>query len=283
MICVKKVFLSSILSSLLIFSVSGHAATVKAVKGKKLLVSADGSEIKKGQIYFVLRNGKRIGIIKLRAIKGSTGLAVLGKGKAAKGDNLELRAAKGSSQQQVANQSRDDDEAVNLESIKEKAYWGFMGGISQASASVKDANTSQTFDISGMGFSFKGVFDFPLFSLLWFRGMTGIEQLKADGDRTIDITYLAFDFWGRLKFGSGNTTFWGGAGFDLLFPLSKSSTALTESSITNTSVLAIGGGFDYQLSPTSYIPFQIEYNIYPSSDQVEAKAIAVRAGYMKKF
>lgn len=273
-----------------------QAATVKAVKGKRVLIEVQTDEVKKNEIYYVIRDGKRVGIIKIRAIKGSKALAQLGKGQASQGDQLVLRGAKAASPSQAAaaESATDDSGATGVRLLKQNGYWGIVGGLSQSSATVDLRNAAGaslgTVDLSGMGFNLKGLFDYPMFSAVWFRAMGGVEQFVAGGTNnnncgtecTIDITYLTADFWGRLVFGS-NHRWWAGAGFDLLFPLSKSSTALDESSITNTSILGVGGGVDFILKSGAYIPVQIEYGMYPESDQVKASAIMIRAGYATRF
>jgi outer membrane protein W len=86
-----------------------------------------------------------------------------------------------------------------------------------------------------------------------------------------------------VNFSQGGFRPWVGAGFDVMFPLAKESTALDKESITNTSVIAIGGGFDWMLSDSSYLPLQLEYNLYPSSAEVSASAMSVRLGYAWGF
>jgi hypothetical protein len=169
-----------------------------------------------------------------------------------------------------------------------------MLGMSMNNATVdlRDAggNSVGTVELSGSGFSAKGMYDYPLLPFLTFRAIGGIEQFvvgganntECGGECNAEITYLTLDFWGRFPVTSGATKVWLGAGFDLLFPMSKSATALDEASITNTSILGVGGGIDWPLSPTSYVPVQIEYGLYPSSDQVKASAIMIRAGYAWK-
>lgn len=274
----------------------GHAATVRAVKGKRVLVQVQPDEVKKNEVYYVTRDGKRVGIVKIRAVKGGKAMAQLGKGAAAKGDTLVLRGAKAVAPTEAAPaaEAESDSGATGVALLKERGSWGIVAGLAQSSATVDLRNSSGVslgnVDLSGSGFNLKGLFDYPLFAPIWFRAMAGVEQFVAGGTNnsncgaecTIDITYLTADFWGRFVFGSKHR-WWLGAGFDLLFPLSKSSTALDESSITNTSILAVGGGVDFVLQSGSYIPLQIEYGMYPESDQVEASAIMVRVGYGKRF
>ena len=175
-------------------------------------------------------------------------------------------------------------------------FWGLIAGFAQNSMDVKlkDNNGDDRGDVSmsGNGFSAKGLLDYKLLESVWFRGMAGIEQFNTtagnecgnndpDYDNAAcetDIMYISLDLWGRYVFSSGSFRPWAGAGFSLLVPMSKTSTALDEDSITNTSVMAAGFGFDWFTSDTFYVPFQVEYGLLPSSDDVTASLIAVRVG-----
>ncbi|MCB0357948.1 MAG: hypothetical protein KDD40_13115, partial [Bdellovibrionales bacterium] len=94
----------------------------------------------------------------------------------------------------------------------------------------------------------------------------------------VEISYLALDLWGRYVMTQGTFRPWVGIGFNLLFPSSKASTAIDEESITSTSVFAGGLGFDWFFKSDMYLPVQIEYGIYPSSDTVKANYLAARFG-----
>jgi outer membrane protein W len=147
--------------------------------------------------------------------------------------------------------------------------------------------------MSGSGFSARALMDYSLWTHIWFRGMFGLENFKAEGGNicgaanntlcSVDISYLSLDLWGRYLFSTGAIRPWVGIGFNLLFPSSKSSTALEEKSITSTSVIAPGGGVDWFLSPDMYIPIQVEYGLYPPSDTVKANNISIRLGIGMHF
>jgi hypothetical protein len=47
--------------------------------------------------------------------------------------------------------------------------------------------------------------------------------------------------------------------------------------------MAVGGGFDWFINPSFYIPFQVEYGMLPASEQVSATVIAIRAGLGMTF
>lgn len=289
--------------TLLIFSASSFAAKVAGVKGKRLLINLEGEPAKKGDIFY-LKNpaGKRTAIIKIMAIKGDKALAVLGKGRAQKGYSLEYRPGSSTAQkrggQQRPGQTRQDQEQEEKTSTaatsSDTTYWGIIAGFSMNSMDVdlKDQNGDprDSVSMSGSGFSLKAFFDYKLIDSVWFRGFSGIETFTTSGDAKCgdaspftegcetDIMYLSLDPWGRYVFSEGNFRPWVGVGFSLLFPLSKTSTALDESSITNTSVMSFGVGLDWFVSPTFFVPVTVEYGLLPSSDDVSANMISLRAG-----
>jgi hypothetical protein len=290
---------TSRLMALLIFtslaiSAPTYAATIQKAKGKKVLVNTDGDSLEVGQIYTVRdANDKAVGLIKITKVGRGKAVAVLGKGTAKSGQTIKLRAK----QTKTAKKSSGSDSSAESSEKTTDTYWGFMAGFSMASADVDlfDAggNPAGSVSLDGNGFSAKGLYDFPLFSSINFRGLLGIEQFNVSGATNAsctgsgkcetEIMYLTFDFWGRLMLSQGTTRPWVGLGGALLFPLSKSSTALKENSITNTNIFAFGGGLDFFLSPKTYIPVQVEYNMYPKSDTVKASSIVIRGGFATEF
>jgi outer membrane protein W len=262
---------------------AAQAATIQKVKGRKVLINLEGDSAKQGQIFYVLSNGgKKRGIIKIRKVKGDRAIAVLGKGRARKGWTIAERGKKGKSSARRGSRG--------------SSHWGVMGGYSMQSMSseisVDDGNgniTAQTTNMSGSGFSAKAIMDYQLFSSILFRGMVGMEMFSTssadtfcgnggDEECTADITYLTLDLWARYAFSPGGLRPWVGLGFDLMFPMAKEATAIDDSSITNTSVIAFGGGIDYMINSKTYIPLQIEYGIFPSSKEVTASTITARFG-----
>jgi len=273
------------------FQLTAHAAQVKAVKGKKALVDLENDNFKKGDILKVEnKTGKTVGLIKVTRVKGKLAEGLIS-GKAEKGFKLSLRPPKKGATKGTAKTARQS--SAPSPSTRSKTVWGGMIGYSSASAEVRLQN-AQTVELSGTGFSAKAFMDYPLFPWLTFRGLAGLEQFNIGGVNSAagcptgpeciaEISYLSADFWGKVHLGQGGIRPWIGAGLDIMFPLSKKSTALKESSISNTSVMSIGGGADWMTSDSSYFPIQIEYNIYPSNDQVKANALAVRIGFGKTF
>ena len=286
---------SFILHGFLVFAVTllsvadADAARVRKVKGKRVIINTEGDPIKKGDLFYVMSaSGKRKGIIKIRKVKGKSALGYLGRGKAKKGDDLVARSRKKRKKGQTLARTGAPESGGPSGS-----YWGLMAGMSSNSADVQlikpDNTNGDKVTLDDSGFSFKVFFDYPLLDWLWFRGLTGIEQFNVSGAQDTDnvcngtcnaeITYLTGDFWGRVPlFGQGFKV-WVGAGFSLLFPMTKDTSALDEDSITNTSIIGAGIGADWFLSNSSFIPLSFEYGLYPSSDQVDATAIFIRAGY----
>ncbi|NQZ01216.1 MAG: outer membrane beta-barrel protein [Bdellovibrionales bacterium] len=288
-----------VLVSLIVFSQIGFSAQVVGVKGKKLLVNLQGEPAQKGDLFYLLNSaGKKKGILKIMKIKGNKALALLGKGRAKKGYTLQYRPKKsGSARKRKGSKGKamaKSSSSGSSASGAQDSYWGIIAGFSQNSMNVKlkdDTGADRDeVSMSGNGFSAKGLLDYKLLNNVWFRGMGGIEQFSTAGEElcgdsspfedacTTDIMYFALDLWGRYVITEGSFRPWVGAGFTLLVPLSKSSSALDEESVTNTSVMSAGFGFDYFTSPSFYIPFQVEYGLLPSSEDVTANIIAVRVG-----
>lgn len=287
--------------AVLILSPNLFAAEVTKVKGKGVLIELRGDPAVAGDDFYLLSpDGKRKALIKISKVKGEKAIGKLLKGKAAPGYTMEFKAKKGggkaaaaSGGAKMAAPSMDDGSAAGG-----RAYWGGIFGFSKDSMTVQVTSaTNQNLGsapMSGYGFSAKGLFDYELFSQIWFRGTAGLETFNAEGTKpicgptntqacTAKLMYLTFDFIGRYVFGTGSFRPWLGGGLGLLFPASKDATALDPASISTTNVILFAGGFDWFTSPTFYIPVSVEYGMLPKSDEVEANWIAVRAGFAVPF
>lgn len=284
-----KTLIAGLLSLLLLTAPPlAEAAKVEKSKGKRVLIDGEGDTLEVGQIYMVKnQSGKTVGLIKVTKVARGKALAVLGRGTARPGHTLQLR-------NRVAKKSG----SGSLQRTEKPASTSFIGGVAGIAMSKADVdlfdtggNPAGTASLDGNGFSAKAIYDSPLFKSLWFRGLLGMEQFNVSGATNAacggacesEITYLTFDFLARLLLSEGTMRTWVGGGGSLLFPLSKSSTALKESSITNTNLFIFAGGVDFFLSPTTYIPVQIEYDMYPKSDTVAASAIAIRGGFAVSY
>lgn len=285
---------------LILIAPFAHAAEVVKVKGKSVLVELKGDPAVNGDTFYLISpDGKKRGLIKISKVKGDKAIGKLTKGKGEPGYTLEFKPSKaggGGSKtaETMAAPSHEDGSGDWV-----RAYWGVMGGVSMDTMAVHVTGAPPTnqdlgvVNMSGNGFSFKGLFDYELFNNIWFRGTTGIEMFNAAGGNVCGtsnnaacnakLTYLTFDFIGRYVFGHGNFRPWVGGGLGLLFPAQKEASALDPSSISTTNVLVAVGGFDWFLNRNMYVPVSVEYGLLPKSEEVSATWIAVRLGIAWPF
>lgn len=273
------------------------AIQIEKINGKSVLIDTQGESVNIGDIFYSLDDtGKKRGLIKISKIGRGKAIGKLGKGKAEPGWMLELKPPSTKAQTpRKPVQPKASSSALAQSASSQRSYWGFMLGAIQDNVSVDLVDdstglaTGESVGLTGITYAAKGFFDYKIFDGIWFRGATGVESLDASGKRTngesrsATIMYMSFDFWGRYVFSEDSLRPWLGGGFNLMFPLSKSATALEESSITNTSTMAVGGGVDWFLNPESFIPLSIEYGLFPEAELVSANYIAFRFGYGMTF
>ncbi|MCB0391833.1 MAG: hypothetical protein KDD58_11105 [Bdellovibrionales bacterium] len=283
--------------SLLITPQFANSATIAKVKGKKVYILLESRiEARKGDILEIFDGqGKKRGLVKVRMVKGNRALGSL-KGKAQKGWSLKVRGASETSTADNNSEKKDRYEKLK-QAPTSGSYYGVMAGFASDTMTATidtTGNTTTDVDMSGSGFSGRLLFDYALWTSIWFRGMLGLENFATEGDQKIcganndevcdvEISYLALDLWGRYLFSTGTFRPWAGLGFNLLFPSSKASTAIDEESITSTSVFAGGLGFDWFFKNDMYIPVQFEYGMYPASETVKANYMALRFGVAIDF
>lgn len=279
-----------VLITALLFSSFAFASTVTTVKDDKIVMTLDqGETYQKDQKVRVLNAaGKPVAIALITLVKGNKAVAKIQKGKAKAGLKAELTKASQAATGGSPKNDSDSTPAKTRPSVKDQRYIGGILGLVMDSADVTftpTGSSEQTVSLSGMGFSAKGLYDMPLSRFYGLRLMSGVEQFVADGNATcggtckIEINYFTFDGWARFLFANSSYKPWAGVGLSILYPLSKTSTTLDEDSIKSTSLFSFGGGVDWQLSSTSQIPIQFEYGFVPSSSEVKASAMAIRAGY----
>ena len=269
----------------LFFGPSLYAAEVTKVKGTNALIDLKGQAAAPGDQFFALSSdGKKKAVLQITKVKGDKAIGRILKGKADAGMALEPKAASAGAASGTAKAG----------SPNGRSYWGAMVGASMDSMKVQVNNFSVpgnvygTANLSGMGFSAMGMFDYEVLPQVWFRGLGGIEGFNVSGSSicaggnsqacNASIYYLSVDFLGRYVFSKGDYRPWLGGGVALMFPASKSASALDSASIGNTSVIMIGGGLDWFISPTTFIPISVEYGMLPKSNEVDASWIELRVG-----
>ena len=158
----------------------------------------------------------------------------------------------------------------------------------QVNSATVTGQVKGTAALSGSAFSAMGFFDYEMFPQIWFRGLAGLEGFSVSGasicgsanasDCNASIYYISADFMGRYVFSNGSFRPWLGGGIAMMFPATKSASAVDAASISNTTVLQVAGGFDYFLNKDLFIPVSLEYGLLPKSNEVEATWIELRVG-----
>ena len=261
---------------------SAEAAKILKVKGRKVLIDNEGEDLQKGDMFYVIsRNGKKRGLIKILKNKGDKSIAKLGRrGRARRGWTLTEYTR----------------ESAHSGALGQKNRWGLLAGMGNNSMSIKIKNNNQEniADMSGSGFLVKGLYDYKFSKMIWFRGLIGMKQISVSSSDKFcgkthnkpcqtDISYLTTDLWGRWVLRQQGSLFpWVGGGLSLLYPLSSETTTIEKDSIVTTSILTLGGGFDWAFG-SFVIPFQVEYNMFPPSDEVETSSIAIQMGLLFSF
>jgi outer membrane protein W len=278
-----RAFMVTIL--LLFCSHQAFAAQITKVKNSGALISLDGETATVGQYFFTLNaEGKKVGLLSVVKVNGDKAIGKILKGKVEVGQALQARAVRKGGGKSAANGGF------------KRAWWGGMLGYAHDAMSAQVLNTANqpvaTDSLSGSGFSVNGLFDYQVFSQIWFRGLLGVEMFNVTGGSicanntqtcSANIDYVSMDFIGRYLFSEDTIRPWLGAGVAMMFPASKSATVLQADSIGSTSVLQVTGGLDWMISPNAYIPISIEYGLLPKSSQVSANWVQLRVGVALPF
>ncbi len=294
--CLLTVFLTLTLSFLYPwFSV--EAATILKVKGRKVLIDREGGRFKKGQVLrIVSKNGRKRGSLRITKLtKKGRAVGRILKGKARRGWKLKGKKLRGSGrgEQQGTMSQSGPDRDKNVSHAKN--HWGFLAGMGMHSMSAKQypvGTPTKMASMSGTGFTLKGLWDYKISNMMELRTLTGLQQLQASSEDSfcginnnemceVSISYFSVDIWGRFVF-SYSFRPWVGMGINLLYPLSHDSSAIDKDSISSTSAMVFGGGMEWNLGGMT-IPIQIQYDIYPSSEDVSASSIVVKAGILFPF
>lgn len=275
------------------------AAQVAGVKGKQVLIR--GNNLKNNGLYYVVVQGKRQGIVRIKKVQGNKGLGLLLKGRAAKGANLVQRSAKPSSvaKGKPSSPSRKSttprrSTAPSQHNPPSEGFYGLGGAIAyqQNKSSIK-FNSGDSDSLSGSGISFKAFGDYMFTEKIHLRGEVGTLAFKSEGaDKCfgeicrMNISYLGATIGARYIFNSINSRvrYWGGAAGSLIFPLSTGNTnAVQVEDVSSTMLFHVGGGLDYDLNDKYYIPVTVEYVMFPPSDDVSSSMIQLKVGFAMKF
>ena len=312
-----------LLAALVIGSLSSaYAVSIQDRHGTKLLLKLDGTSVEKGDRFLAVdSDGKRRALIEISQIKDDEAVAHVLKGTFTQPLETytlqsvkELRAAKTESAGEPAAESTaatSSDESAppstpalptESETSKrkvKKSTWNIHGrggglvGISQNSMKVKLTGSS-SLNMAGNGLSAEAFYEGSFSSRFQMLLRGGLQTLKATGtlssaacggssDCNLDITYISTEGLVKYMIGSKNMATWLGGGVGLLVAASKSSNVVDVEKIGFTQKLILSAGGQISLDGGAFIPFQLDYTLFPNSTSVTISQIFLRVGYGFKF
>jgi hypothetical protein len=278
---------------LFVFSLPAQAGKVMKVKGQKVYILFDQDEPFTTGDYFLLTNdaGKKVGLVQIKKIKGLKAVGALKKGKADKGFATLFKSAGKKSKSSSSVVMAEDADAESRSNADGQSRMGVLVGYGMASQEV-DQGGSGISNQDGSSMAVRGVYDYPLFESVFFRGMAGAEIFSVSGPGSpisapsttttigTDITYLSLDalfHWSVMKGSTFNAYLIGGMG--ILYPLSKSSEAILEDSIDSLAIGEFGGGVEMRWG-TYTLPLEVTYYYFPSGEDVNTSVISVKLGVL---
>ncbi len=297
----------SILISILFSSFSPvFAATVTSVKEKQLLIDLDGDDVALDEEFFVLNpaTNKKTAIIRIKKIKKNKALAIINTGSAQPGFTLMAKVSsienKGSElHNETSEKTSNKNSSSNSNYLHNlKPSYGIAGKYLYNSMAAFVENKSvtpkltDTVQLTGSSFGVGGFYEYVATPEIALQTSSYLEQFKYSGtskipgcssgtstDCSVDITYLSFYGLGQYYFTKNKFRYWLGLGGGFLMAISKSATAIKESSISSNQVGILALGADIQLSRKNYIPLSLEYVFFPGSSTVTANSLTLKAGW----
>lgn len=262
---------------------SAQAMRVAQVKGDTALITIeDGDSPAVGDQYFVMINGKKLGLVQITKVQGQKALVKKKKGRVEVGSELSLAkssggGAPGKSQARGRGKKRGSSFSG-----------GVLLGMNMVSQSVNSVSgtTKTTVSMAGNGYSLKAFGDLTISGGLGVIARAGLEMINLAGtvnttNYKTDISYLTGDLLVRYNLDLGSFVPFVAGGMGLHMPMSKSSTALQD--IPMMTVIFANGGVHYLVSPTMYITLLGEYGLFPPSADVSTSFLAVRGGLGFRF
>lgn len=280
----KKLIIS--LLSVCLFSTPAFAIKILQVKNNKVLMDSEGASLNVGdKLMGRDANGKARALIEVTQVKGARALGTVLKGKMS--NDLAL-----SPHTPSAGGSRSGD--GSRASSSNKTSGGIMVGYAMNSMTVKPSG-STSISLTGSSFALSGMYQMTVDGGFGARLLAGYETLVAKGNSStatctnstsceVDISYLGIEALGKYAFGpASGSQFWVGAGLGFLIAMSKTSNILDTSKISTNQTIVAALGMDWRLSPTTFIPLQFDYAIYPDNATSSATQMILRAGYGFSF
>jgi hypothetical protein len=268
-----------------------QAHSLQAIKGTKALLILDETPVAIDDILLVLdSSGAEQGQVQVHQIKDKRAIAIITQGTLPMPPtSYKLEPASKSPNAPVITPPVKPDLTPTAVTVPQAK--GYYGGVSQNQLSVSLTN-STTLKLSGLSFNAGAFYERALTRRLQVLARAGYEGLKAKGSLSsdacgascdVDVSYLAADALVKYSFYNGKKTWWLGGGLGFLFPLVKSSNVLDTSKMTLNEKIILGGGLNWYLNTTNFIPVQLEYALQPSNSIVTTSQFILRVGYGARF
>lgn len=273
----KKLFIFVL--SVFFISTPAFAIKILQFKNNKVLLDSEGASLTVGdKLMGRDANGKARALIEITQVKNSRALGTVLKGKMS--NDLVLNPHTPSS----------GGSGGSRASASNKTSAGIMAGYSMNSMTVKPSGSS-SISLTGTSFNLSGMYQMTVDGGFGARILAGYETLVAKGNSAtatctgstsceVDLSYLGIEALGKYAFGpTSGTQYWVGAGLGFLVAMSKKSNILDTSKISTNQTIVAALGMDWRLSPTTFIPVQFDYAIYPDNATSSASQMILRAGY----
>jgi hypothetical protein len=270
-----------------------EAATVSEVRGKKIILRVESGEQIQARQKFNIEDpdsGRNLGQVEITRRRGSRAVAKLLKGRAKTGAvTVSLRSRRHRDDSFVDKddeyrsrrrtpasldnpfentQSYQGNEAPNAH--PRKARWGFGMGITPTTIRVSDSTGSNT--LRGNNFLVRVAYDKPFhrkFTIMLGAGLFPISGTQADdslGTAKMEAEFLSFE--GNLRLhptGNAQQGPWFGSGLNYLRVSRASSNVVSESSITNRTVLQLSAGYNMRMG-SEYLMFRGDMMMHSGAD-----------------
>ncbi len=294
----------------MLFAGSAMAASIGQVKGNKALIQLQGLPVQPGtELYAINAEQKRKALLKVSQVKGDQAVADITQGTAAAGMMIIIKSSAGGGAPPATAAAPapvygSGGSANNYPAAakKYKKGWGIIGGLAMNTMGVTVKTTfnptGEALALKGTSFNVKGILDYHLSNSFTLRGATGLEGLNVTGTSATDISgnnscsnasscalainYLTFEASGQLNLATIPHRFWVGAGFGFLIAMSKGNNISNLEASSTNQVLLLGGGADFKLSNTMYMPIVFEYGLFPFAG-IQLSALYLRGGIAWKF
>lgn len=297
--------LQALLLSLVLISSYAQSSTVSKVKGQAVLINTDGENLKVGAYYYLVSGGKKKGIVKIAKIRPGQALAKLLKGAARPSWSLVERKKITRQAKAPAPSAPTETKPIYAKKRKKssspesKLAAGLVLGYGMNSSKISYANNPQKSSLSGSSTSFGLLLDYKFKPRIGFHAELGMHNFFANDSAdkrcvdssgsldvcSVDLGYINLDLWAKYYFVKGRRySLWLGGGAGILFsPQYNDTTAIKEADLATTTLIQAGVGLELMLGKSFFIPFWLEYGLYPPSDTVTMNSISAYAGFALKL